>query len=417
MDINENENKENITATEENSQPVENTEEPAEESAENLQAESRQVENFAQENFRQPEAPVYTVDASAKTKRKKSGKGIWITISAVLVALCLISTSFAVAFAINGNTGSFTLPTPSTPEYAPLTATSTDDLLTVPQVYEKIKESVVDIIIQTADGSGFASGIIYTADGYIVTNAHVVDSATSITVRLLNGNEYPAEIIGYDSYTEVAVIKIDATGLTPAEFGESSKLVVGEEVVAIGTPYDLSLTHTLSVGYVSALRDSFTFEDLGLTLDLVQHTASINPGNSGGPLLNMYGQVVGINVIKIIDGYENIGFALQIDSVLPIVETLMNNGKVERPQIGIKGYTDSSIGGVTVAEIVKGGAADGTDLKVGDIITKIDGVRVKTIEELITRLGGYNAGDEVELSILRDVEVVTVKIKLQEASD
>ncbi len=348
--------------------------------------------------------------------RKTSRKGFWVAATAVLLVLCIISTSVAV-FSINNNGGKFTLPTPSTPEYAPLTAHTTDDLLTVAQIYEKVEASIVDIIITTQTGGGFATGIIYTTDGYIVTNAHVVDTAKTVKVRLVDGTEYPAEIIGYDSYTEVAVIKIEAENLVPAEFGESSKLVVGEQIIAIGTPYDITLTHTTSDGIVSAIRNEFTFEELGLTLNLIQHTASINPGNSGGPLLNMYGQVIGINTIKIVDDYENIGFAIQIESVLPIVEQLMNNGKVERPQIGISGYTEQTLGGVVVASLTPGGAAEKSDLKVYDIITKIDGVRVKTIEELITRLGGYNVGDTVVLSVLRDVDVLEIEITLQKAAE
>ena len=368
-------------------------------------------DNIQTDPFASSNVHVETVET-----KKRSGKGFWVAATAVLLALCIITSSIAF-IAVQKNGGQFKLPTPSTPEYAPLTAYTTDDLLTVSQVYNKVAESIVDIMITTPTGDGFATGIIYTTNGYIVTNAHVVDSAKTVTVRLLDGTEYPAEIIGYDSYTEVAVIKIEAENLVPAEFGESSKLVVGEQIVAIGTPYDITLTHTTSDGIVSAIRDDFTFEDLGLTLNLIQHTASINPGNSGGPLLNMYGQVIGINTIKIVDDYENIGFAIQIESVLPIVEQLMNNGKVDRPQIGISGYTEPTLGGVVVAEITPGGAASKSDLKVNDIITKIDGVRVKTIEELITRLGGYKAGDTVELSILRDVDVLSIKLTLQKAAE
>lgn len=357
-----------------------------------------------------------TVQVETVQPKKKSGKGFWVAATAVLLALCIVTSSIAI-ISIRNNDGKIKIPTPYTPEYAPLTAHSADDRLTVPQVYEKVAASIVDIMISTPTGGGFATGIIYTTDGYIVTNAHVVDSAKSVTVRLIDGTEYPAEIIGFDSYTEVAVLKIEATDLIPAEFGQSSKLVVGEQIIAIGTPYDVTLTHTTSDGIVSAIRNEFTFEDLNLTLNLIQHTASINPGNSGGPLLNLYGQVIGINTVKIMNDYENIGFAIQIESVLPIVEQLMNHGKVDRPQIGISGYTETTLGGVVVAEITPGGAAEKSDLRVGDIITKIDGVRVKTIEELITRLGGYSAGDTVELSVLRDVEVEVVTLTLQKAAE
>lgn len=353
---------------------------------------------------------------AVEVKTKKSGNGFWVAATAILLALCIVSSSVTF-FALNSNTNKVYIPVTGTPEYTPLTAYTTDDMLTIPQIYEKVEKSVVDIIVKTSSSSGFATGVIFTTDGFIITNAHVVEGATAVSVRLYDGTEYVAELIGYDSYTEVAVLKIDATDLVPAEFGESSKLVVGEQVVAIGTPYSLSLTHTTSDGIVSAIRDDYTFTEMGLTLDIIQHTASINRGNSGGPLLNMYGQVIGINTIKIASDYENIGFAIQIESILPVVEQLIVNGKVERPQIGISGYTDPSIGGVVVAEIVEGGGAANSDLKVGDLITKIDGVRVKTIEELITLLGGYNVGDTVTLSVLRDVEVYDIEIVLQKPSE
>ena len=229
---------------------------------------------------------------------------------------------------------------------------------------------------------------------------------------------YDAEVIGFDTYTDIGVIKVNLKGLPAAEFGESHKLVPGEQVVAIGTPYERNLAYTVTAGYVSSRRDSYKLDDLNLTLDLIQHSATINPGNSGGPLLNMYGQVVGINSVKIMTGnfetYEDIGFAVQIEAALPVVEQIINEGKVQRPQIGIKGATETTIGGIYVSEILEGGGAANADVQVGDIITKLNGERVRSIDELISKLGKFKAGDEVEITILRDVDVVVTKIILQE---
>ncbi len=376
--------------------------------------------------------PVYT-EEEPKEKKKKGG-GFWKAATAVLLALCLITSSFAIGTILgrdkalaeaeaNKTESTSKAVTVSTPEYTPTTQSTADGRLDIPGVVAKVSPSVVVITTKSDEGGSLATGVIYTEDGYIITCAHVVDDANSVSVYLYGDEKtsYPAEVIGFDSYTDIGVIKVDLTGLPAAEFGESHKLVPGEQVVSIGNPYEQEVAYTVTDGIVSARRDDYNIEDLNLTLDLIQHTATINPGNSGGPLINMYGQVVGINSVKIMSGdyetYEDIGFAVQMETALPIVEQIISQGKVSRPQIGIKGATESTLGGIYVAEVVKGGAAEKADIQVGDIITKLNGERVKSIEELIAKLGKLSIGDEVEITLLRDVDVVVTKLVLQAPSE
>ena len=373
--------------------------------------------------------PVYTQEV--KEKKKKGGK-FWIAATAILTAICLITTSFAIGTVVGKDNStpvsqnkterptSVSNELVQTPEYTPTIQVTPGDKMDVPELVAAVSPSVVDILVSNDAGGALGTGVIFTEDGYIITCAHVIDDAKSVTVYLYNDDtEYKAEVIGFDTYSDIGVIKIDKTGLPAAQFGESHKLVPGEQVVAIGTPYSLELTHTITEGRVSARRDNYNIPDLGVTLNLIQHSATINPGNSGGPLFNMYGQVVGINSGRIMKGggyatYEDIGFAIQTETAIPLVEKLITEGKVVRPQIGIKGGTESTLGGVYVAEIIPGGAAEKADIKVGDLITRVNGKRVKTVEELITTLGNFNFGDEVEITILRGVDVVTTKVILQE---
>lgn len=443
-EINETEqvNNEEVTVIEEKDQVIEETavkEEPVQTVKEEPAA--RTYEEPVRRAYEEPQfyynIPVYTQEVK-ESKPKKSGGKFWMAATAVLMAICLVTSSFAIGTVVgkDGNKDTVvnskkendtenTRPTEipntmaQTPEYSYTQNVNPGERMDVPTLVAKVSPSVVDIRTTSDAGGSLGTGVIYTEDGYIITCAHVIDDATSVTVYLHEDDtEYSAEVIGFDTYSDIGVIKIDKTGLPAAQFGESHKLVPGEQVVAIGTPYSLELTHTITEGLVSDRRDNYSIPDLGVTLDLIQHSATINPGNSGGPLFNMYGQVVGINSVKIMTGgtsnYEDIGFAIQMETALPIAEQIIIEGQVVRPQIGIKGATESTLGGVYVGEIVKGGAAEKADIKVGDLITRIDGQRVKSVDELITLLGKYNFGDEIEVTILRGVDVVTTTVILQE---
>lgn len=257
------------------------------------------------------------------------------------------------------------------------------------------------------------SGFILTEDGLILTNAHVVAGADSVSVTLRDGTEYPAEIVGQDAVSDIAVLKIEATDLPAAEIGDSSLLKKGDEVIAIGHPYSVDLAYTATKGIVSNMHEDFRFQGLGTVLDLVQHDATINMGNSGGPLMNMYGQVIGINSVKISGyTYENICFAIQINSALEIAQQLIENGAVNRPVIGVQCRTDESIGGALVAAVAKNGPAEKAGIAVGDIITKLNGERLRSTEEFISRLSGFQPGDTVKVSVLRDTEPMEFDVTL-----
>ena len=269
------------------------------------------------------------------------------------------------------------------------------------------------------------SGIIATSDGYIITNAHVVDGADSLKVITSDGKTYEAELIGSDSMTDLAVIKVDAEGLTAAEFGSSSDLVVADPVIAIGNPGGLQ--STVTVGYVSALNRPVTSSDTGYTMNCIQTDAAINPGNSGGALVNMYGQVIGINSSKIVaTGYEGLGFAIPIDDALPIISNLKDYGYVkDRAMLGISGqYLDSWTAnfyglpsGMYVAE-VNNESVSNAGVQRGDVITKIDDEEITSANTISNYIAKKKPGDEVTLTITRSLtnKTFTCKVTLTEST-
>lgn len=269
------------------------------------------------------------------------------------------------------------------------------------------------------------SGIIATSDGYIITNAHVVDGADSLKVITSDGKTYEAELIGSDSMTDLAVIKVDAEGLAAAEFGSSSDLVVADPVIAIGNPGGLQ--SSVTVGYVSALNRPVTSSDTGYTMNCIQTDAAINPGNSGGALVNMYGQVIGINSSKIVaTGYEGLGFAIPIDDALPIIRNLKDYGYVkDRAMLGISGqYLDSWTAnfyglpsGMYVAEVNNESVSD-AGVQQGDVITKIDDEEITSANTISNYIAKKKPGDEVTLTITRGLtnKTFTCKVTLTEST-
>lgn len=276
----------------------------------------------------------------------------------------------------------------------------------------------------TSDSEG--SGIIYTADGYIVTNYHVIENAISnqsiskVYVTLPNSDEeIEASIIGADSVTDIAVIKIQKEGLSAATFDDSNNLKVGELVVAIGNPLGRELAGSITVGYVSALNRTLTSN--GRTYKLLQTDAAINPGNSGGALVSSSGKVIGINTVKIgATDVEGIGFAIPSNIAKPIVDELIKNGKIVRPYIGISGISlDDNMAkrynlvkGVYVAKIESSSAAYNAGIKVGDVIVKIDDKEITTIEELNEIKNSKSVGDTVKITVYRDGKNTEINVKL-----
>lgn len=281
---------------------------------------------------------------------------------------------------------------------------------------------VSNVVSNGMSGTFTGTGIIMTEDGYIITNAHVIEGATSTKVVFEDQSEETATIIGSDSKSDLAVLKINKTGLTAAEFGSSDDLQVGESVVAIGNPLGLELYGTAVDGIISATNREVTIEDRVMTL--IQTTAPINEGNSGGPLINMYGQVIGINSAKISGtGIEGISFAIPISHAKPIIDDLIQNGYVkDRPLIGISGSDVSQQmsqfydipQGVLVDSVTSGGPAEAAGIRSGDIIVKFDGVVVQSMSELNAQKDKHKAGDTVELTVYRDGKTYTTKVTMAE---
>ena len=279
-------------------------------------------------------------------------------------------------------------------------------------------------VAQAASGSGF----VISSDGYILTNYHVIEDATSVSVQFKNGEKYPAVIVGGEEDNDVAVLKIDATGLAPVVLGSSSDLVVGEDVVAIGNPLG-EMTFSETRGIVSALDKPLTMSD-GTVLNVLQTDCAINPGNSGGPLFNMYGQVIGITNAKYSRSagsdeasIEGICFAIPIDDVNGMIQDIITHGYVTgKPYVGVTLQTVNAQaaarygrrGGAYVQSVVPGAAADKAGLEVGDIITAVDDEEVDGSAAFIAIKDKHKAGDTVTLTIDREAKKMTLKLTFDE---
>lgn len=286
---------------------------------------------------------------------------------------------------------------------------------------------------QTQTYTSTGTGIIMTKDGYILTNAHVVEGASEVTVMLNTEEEYKATIIGSDASADIAVLKIQASDLTPAEFGNSDDLVVGDYAYAIGNPLGFELSNTFTPGIISGLDRTITINDN--TMNLIQTSAAINSGNSGGPLVNSKGQVIGIVSSKMSSNYasgeasiEGLGFAIPITQAKSIIDDLTTFGYVTgRPQLGItaEDITDTMSRyynvpvGVYIRFMDSNGAAAEAGLQVGDIITGINGETVTTASELSSKIKEYNAGDTIDVTYYRysqdsNNQEFTAKVTLHE---
>lgn len=300
-----------------------------------------------------------------------------------------------------------------------------EDALPVPEIVEKVSPSVVGVTSLLSGGTSYGTGFVISQDGYIVTNYHVIDGAQKITVAFSvsdDDEEYDAELIGGDEQTDIAVLKIDKDGLTAVEFGKSSDLIVGELAIAIGNPMGSELSGTVTAGIISALNRTLTIEER--KMNLIQTDASINNGNSGGPLINSYGQIIGITSAKIASYYaDGLGFAIPIDEALPIISDLIEYGYVKgRPVIGISGEDISEIyaqyydvpQGFYVAAVTEDGPAEKAGVKVGDIVIGIESQLVNSIDEFNEIKAKYKAGDTITISVYRDKEIIDLKVTLAE---
>ena len=296
-----------------------------------------------------------------------------------------------------------------------------DGGMTPGQVYAMNERSVVLIDTDTGSGSGF----IITADGYVVTNYHVVEGAKSIEVVLFDNGDYPASLVGYDSSNDVAVLKMEGEGFRPAKFGSSDDLIVGDQVVAIGNPLG-ELTSTLTVGYVSAKgRDVSTDSTV---INMIQTDCAINSGNSGGPLFNMKGEVVGITTAKYSGmsssgaSIEGIGFAIPMDDAAGIIADLMEFGYVRSAYLGITVYTvqpsDAEMFGrplgCLINEVTPGSCAAIAGLQKADVITGLGGYKIEGYTDLARALRSFNGGETTTITVDRGGQTMVLEITLDE---
>ena len=394
-----------------------------------------------------PVHPVQPQDAQPPKKKKKfNGKRVARSAVALVLAAAM---GFAGGFvgAKFGGSGKVVIQQvapSSTADSAPgsdssiTAASSSGSSLTTEQVADLVSPSVVVITTeqvvysqwswygQNQVESGAGSGVIISSDGYILTCAHVVDGASTITVTI-GDKDYTATLVGEDTTSDIAVIKIDADGLTPATVGNSDSLKVGQSVMAVGNPLG-ELGGTVTGGMISALNRSVTIQGSSSvnTMSLIQMDASVSPGNSGGGLFNMNGELVGIvNAKSSSSDAEGLGFAIPINDAIKVAQELLENSYVTgRPYLGITylavtdAQTASQLGvnayGVYVVEVVKGGPAEKAGLQAGDRIVSVDGTEIASKDDLGTLMQKHAAGDTLSITIARDGQMQTVNVTLGE---
>lgn len=286
----------------------------------------------------------------------------------------------------------------------------------------KVKSQVTNVFGNRVNAQGTGSGIIIDDQGHIVTNNHVVSGATELIVVLLDGTQLPAQLVGRDPVSDLAVIKVAEKGLPYAEFGDSSKVEVGELAIALGSPMGTDFAGSVTSGIISGLNRQVSVGDR--TMDLIQTDAAINPGNSGGALVNSSGKVIGINVLKLSEAsVEGMGFSIPINEAKPIIDQLIKEKKIIYPSMGISGSTISKEDaktyslpqGVYVQGVVAYSGAEKAGIKQGDIITEVDGTKVLTIEEVVTIVSKHKVGDILKVSITdQSKKVRTIDLKLSE---
>ena len=389
-----------------------------------------------------PAGPQNTAPAAPKKPKKNAGKAVKSIVALVLAAAMGFMGGF-VGARFGGNNKVIIQQversdSSSADSESAAEGTTVSSGLTTAQVAKTVSPSVVVITTeqvvysqwswygQSQVESGAGSGVIISSDGYILTCAHVVSGASNITVSI-GDKDYPATLVGEDTTSDIAVVKVDATGLTPATVGNSDSLKVGESVMAVGNPLG-ELGGTVTSGIVSALNRSVSIQGSSSvnTMSLIQMDASVSPGNSGGGLFNMNGELVGIVNAKSSDSdAEGLGFAIPVNDAVKVAQELLENGYVTgRPYLGISYYavtdaqTAAQLGvnayGVYIVEVVKGGPADKAGLQAGDRIVSMDGSEVATQSDLGTLMQNHKAGDTIEITVARGGQMQTVTVTLGE---
>lgn len=391
---------------------------------------------------------VYEENNNSNNKKEKKPK-TWLV--AVSSALCASVFTVAITAGINTldkdvpmlDTETKTVEAPSSSADAQTVANTTSGkVLTVPEIAAKVGPSVVGVINKTTvqpqqywdpfngryyydsdptqqgemveQGSG--SGIIISEDGYIVTNQHVIDGATEVEVILNTGTNYTAKIVGQDTKTDLAVLKIEPKDekITAATLGDSTTLQAGELAVAIGNPMGMEFSGSVTAGIISAVNRTMTIENR--TYNLIQTDAAINNGNSGGALINQYGEIIGINSVKLsTTGVEGMGFAIAISEAKPILNDLMQSGYVTgRPLVGI-GISETRYG-LFISTIQEGSGAEEAGLMINDMILEVDGKKVSSTSEVNEIRDEKKPGEMLTFKVLRDGETKEISVKLHEDS-
>lgn len=304
------------------------------------------------------------------------------------------------------------------------TSDTASEPLSLQEIYQTVSPGVVAV---SADGTqSIGSGVVISEDGYIVTSYHVVDGGTSVEVQLLDGDTYRAGVVASDEVSDLALLKVDATGLTPVEFGDSDEVQVGDAVVAIGNPLGIELSGTMTNGIISAINRNLDLN--GSKMTLLQTNAALNNGNSGGPLINSYGQVIGINTAKINANYstasvEGIGFAIPSNTVCSIVDELLTSGYVSgRATLRLSVADMNEVQrvylqlpkGVYVMEVTPNSNAYFAGIRYGDILVSIDGAEIDSTDVYTNKLSEYSAGDTIQVVIYRNGALWTADILLEE---
>lgn len=287
----------------------------------------------------------------------------------------------------------------------------------ITEVAEKVGPAVVGISttksnwMDSTSSESAGSGIVFDGNGYIVTNQHVIEGGTKIMVSLPNGKKSEAKIVGQDAKTDLAVLKVNETGLTTAKFGDSDAIRVGDSVIAIGNPLGEKFAGSVTSGIVSAKQREMTMQESGYTrtYNVIQTDASINPGSSGGALLNANGEVIGINTLKI-SSAEGMGFAIPINEAKTIIDELIKTGYIKRPFLGVGSvYLDAETAkaygipsGIGIKQVVEGSAAQKAGLVPGDIITEIEGNKVESGDDLTNIMNKKKIGDTLKLKVITE---------------
>ena len=368
-------------------------------------------------------------------KRKKR-KGLWIFMGCLCVALVLAVAAFVLSRAQNRahdrdrfeeyygeifeelEPKEVTIPTWPTGRGVELTVLREHgEPLTAQEIYRLVNPSVVQVMVEVGNKMSLGTGVIFTEDGYILTNYHVVEGGSDCYIALDTGKSYQASYVAGDPVSDLAVLKVDGRGLPAAEFGES-------DLLTIGNPLGYELWGTMTDGIVSAVDRDVQVD--GRTMTLIQTNAALNSGNSGGPLINEYGQVVGLNVIKMSSSYfsiEGLGFAIPSATMDRVVDDLLATGEPQpQPVLGLSVRLEATqlsdrSQGLEVVEITPGGAADRAGVQVGDYVLSAAGHPLETSEDLLWIRRQKRLGDELDMTLWRDGEIVEVTLSLQESME